>query len=143
MTTECAPAGLGARGRRLWREMQELTDFNPAERVILEEACRIADRLDTLDRVLAGDASGWMRLKASEDGTEVTVTVDNALSEARQQANVLKQLVASLRLPDEKTGTRPQQRGGARGAYKASAAKAAGTVSSLDLARQSRQAAGS
>src|SRR5512139_3725051 len=131
MTTERAPSGLGAKGRRLWREMHEVAEFNPAERVVLEEACRIADRLDRLDQVLAGDASGWMRLKASQDGTEVTVTLDNALSEARQQANVLKQLIASLRIPDEATGRRPQQRGGSRGAYKPSAAKAAGTVTSL------------
>lgn len=137
MTTERAPSGLGGKGRRLWREMLELAQFNPAERVILEEACRIADRLDVLDKVLSGDASGWMRLKVSQDGAEVTVTLDNALSEARQQANVLKQLVASLRLPDEKTGARPQQRGGARGAYKPSAAKAAGTVTNLrDRLRQ-------
>ncbi|PWR08586.1 hypothetical protein DKT68_15330 [Micromonospora acroterricola] len=117
--------------------MNELAQFNPAERVILEEACRIADRLDTLDQVLSGDASGWMRLKQSQDGSEVTVTLDNALSEARQQANVLKQLVASLRIPDEVSGKRPQQRGGSRGAYRPSAAKSAGTVTSLrDRLRQ-------
>ena len=50
------------------------------------------------------------------DTRNIVLTVDGALSEARQQANVLKQLLAALRLPDQ-DGVRPQQRGGARGAY--------------------------
>lgn len=136
MTTELAPSGLGARGRRLWREMHDLTAFNPAERVLLEEACRIADRLDRLDRLLTGSAQDWVRLVESKgDPERQEVVIDNALSEARQQANVLKQLVAALRLPDEQSGKRPQQRGGARGAYTPSGAKA-GNVTALEKFRQ-------
>lgn len=137
MTTERAPSGLAAKGRRLWRELTELHDFGPAERVIVEEACRIADRLDRLDALITGKKDAWLRFRSSEDGTEVTVTIDQALSEARQQANQLKQLIAALRLPDEQSGKRPQQRGGARGAYR-STGKGAGTVTALELARQAR-----
>jgi 23S rRNA maturation mini-RNase III len=54
--------------------------------------------------------------------------------EARQQANILKQLIAALRLPDEATGKRPQHRG-ARGSY---APSTTGRVSSLDMARKAR-----
>ena len=68
------------------------------ELVLLEEACRIADRLDRLDGVLSG--RDFLRVGQDEDGDYV-LRVDSALSEARQQANVLKQLVAALRLPDQ------------------------------------------
>src|SRR5690242_3325012 len=47
--------GFGPRGARLWREMTaERPDLSPAERVLLEEACRTADRLDRLDAFLLG-----------------------------------------------------------------------------------------
>jgi hypothetical protein len=66
-----------------------------------------------------------------DDEGDITLTVDGALSEARQQANIFKQLIAALRIPDE-AGKKPQQRGGARGSYQS---KGAGSVSSLDRAR--------
>lgn len=137
MAVPRSPAGLAVKGRRLWRELCELHEFEPAERVLLEEACRIADRLDRLDALLVGSADAWLRFQVSEDGAEVRVVVNGALSEARQQANVLKQIVAALRLPDEASGKRPQQRGGARGAYQSSGKAApAGKVTALDKFRQ-------
>jgi hypothetical protein len=131
------PARLGARGRRLWREITEGYDLveKPAELVMLEEACRIADRLEKLDEILSGDVDEWMRLQLPREGSgTVRVVVDGALAEARQQANQLKQLVAALRLPDEVSGKRPQQRGGARGSYQSNGT-GSGSVSSLDRAR--------
>ena len=124
-----APAGLAARGRRLWREMHEHAEFNPAETVLLEEACRITDRLDRLDAVLTGRE--YLTVQTDESGQH-TLVVDAALSESRQQANVLKQLIAALRLPDEATGKRPQHRG-PRGSYQPRAVTAG--VSSLERAR--------
>ena len=50
-----------------------------------------------------------------DDPVVIEVKFDNVLSEARQQQNVFKQLLVSLRLPDA-SGNRPQVRG-ARGAY--------------------------
>jgi hypothetical protein len=117
--------------------MSALASFNPAELVMLEEACRIADRLDRMDALLRGEVDSWLLLRVNEDGDQVTVVVSNVLSEARQQATVMKQLIAALRVPDEASGKRPQQRGGARGAYKPTG-KAA--VSSLDRARAARGA---
>lgn len=119
-----APKGLQSRGRRLWRQVFEQGDLDPAQVVILEEACRLADRLDELDSVIQG--KGVLNLMqfrlelGSGDGSEdspvkVEVKFNNVLGEARQQQNVLKQLLVSLRLPDE-AGVRPQKRG-ARGAY--------------------------
>jgi hypothetical protein len=91
---------LAARGRRLWADFtgEGQPELNPTERVLLEEACRIADRLDRLDRILNGDEDAWMRLHtANEDGSIVKVVLNNALAEARQQATALKQLVSELR----------------------------------------------
>jgi len=134
------PGGLGIKGSRLWREVCKLHELAPPELVLLEEACRIADRLDRLDALLSGESDTWLRFKVNDDGSEVSVVVDSALSEARQQANVLKQLVAALRLPDEQSGKRPQQRGGGRGSYTPSAKKSGATVTALASARAARGA---
>ncbi len=107
MTVPKAPAGLATRGRRLWREMHATAEFNPAESVLLEESCRLADRLDRLDAVLSG--RDFLRVEG-EDG-EYVVRVEGALAAASRDANVLKQLVAALRIPDGATGKRPQHRG--------------------------------
>lgn len=70
----------------------------PDQRVLLEEACRIADRLDELDDFLDGRQDAWMRFHSrNEDGSVVTVVIDKALSEARQQAVALKQLLSDLK----------------------------------------------
>lgn len=88
--------GFGNRGTRLWREEggEALTG---ARRMLLEEACRTVDRLDRLDSILAGDPGEWMRFRVSEGGTEVTVTIDRALAEARQQAIALAQILTKFR----------------------------------------------
>lgn len=87
---------LGKRGRRLWAELTTGTS-TPAQLVLIEEACRIADRLDRLDAQLRGDEDAWLKFVVNDDGSEVTVVIDRALSEARQQAVALKQLFAELR----------------------------------------------
>lgn len=91
-----------ARGERLWKAHKDQVD---GERglVLLEEACRIADRLDQLDRLLKGDVDAWARIVASRTG-EVEVRIDAALIEARQQANVLRQIVAGLPLKEAHDG---------------------------------------
>lgn len=133
-----APKGLGARGRRLWREITEAHELDPMQVVLLEEACRCADRLDKLEEKLSGREDAWAHLLSrvdlgDEDTRVIELRIDGALSEARQQQNVFKQLLASLRLPDA-AGARPQQRGGARGSYspKKSGTGAANVVSLAD-----------
>lgn len=84
---------LGARGRELWQELQP-TIPGPLQAALLLEACRIADRLDTLDRQLHGDA--WLRFRHDESGAEVTVYVDRVLAEAREQATAFRGIVAEL-----------------------------------------------
>ncbi|ATE56156.1 MULTISPECIES: hypothetical protein [Actinosynnema] len=131
------PAGLDQAGAALWRDLHELTAFDPAQTILVREACRIVDRLDELDRQLSGAGARMVHVREDrEDDTTFHLVVDGALSEARQQQNVLKQLLVTLRLPDTKTGKRPQLRG-ARGAYQPSGTVAVGgTVSPLERARR-------
>lgn len=141
------PDGLGTRGTRLWGQVTEANDLDPGQQAMLEEACRSADRLDELDSIIAGKGVlRLMRFRVGEvferpDGDHLTVevTFNSVLSEARQQQTVFKQLLAALRLPDQASGRKPQQRGGARGAYKPSGGSV-GKVSSLDRARAKRDA---
>lgn len=120
------PDGLDERGARLWVSVHEqhpgLTD---PEREVVLEACRVADRLERLDAIC----------RVSEPVIETDkggLITHPAFAEARQQQNLLKQLVASLRLPDPASGKRPQTRP-ARGVQ---APKGSGTVSSLERMRQ-------
>lgn len=101
--TEKGPE-LGSSGSWLWREMTNDGFPPPMQRLLLLEACRIADRLDRLDAQLNGES--WLRFLANDEGTEVTVVVDRVLAEARQQATALKQLVAEYRQAGAKPSTR-------------------------------------
>jgi hypothetical protein len=87
--------------------------------VQLEEACRAKDRLDELDGIIHGKGVlDLMRFRLHESwGDEgdrtvlVEVKFDNVISTANATANLLKQLLAAMRLPDAATGKRPQFRG--------------------------------
>lgn len=127
------PVGLGDGGSRLWDDLTDAHDLDPAQLVQLEEACRLKDRLDQLDRILRGDGDVWVAITEDRQG-DLSLKVDGVLVEARQQATVFKQMLAALRLPDGATGKRPQRRGGGRGAYAKSGNGA--KVSSLEAARQ-------
>ena len=103
---------LGPGGRRLWRAFLAqdaglAVVCNPVREVALE-ACRAKDRCDALD-LICRSASPMLE---SAKGVPVA---HPAWVEARQQATVLKQLCAALRLPDEATGKRPQRHTGASG----------------------------
>lgn len=111
------PSGLGTGGRGLWREITgSHPDLDAQQKVQLLEACRAKDRLDKLDLVLRGDADVWMRLTHRTNTDDYELVIDKALEKANATANVMKQLLAALRLPDEVSGKRPQTRP-ARGAY--------------------------
>jgi len=69
------------------------------EGVLALEACRAADRLDELDRVIAGKGVlNLMRFRGVVDGDEPVVVVkfDGVLGEARQQQNALRQMLITL-----------------------------------------------
>ena len=127
-------------GQRLWDAITEKHELDEAQRVQLVEACRMKDRLDQLDLLLRGDVSTWVSIHELEGSPSVLV-INSALAQANTTANAMKQLLAAMRLPDE-SGKRPQQRGGARGAYGVQTPGGAdvGLVSSLERARRRRGA---
>lgn len=134
MATGKVPTGLGVGGCALWRAITEDHDLDAAQQVTLLEACRLKDRLDKLDELLRGDIDTWATLVHNLRTEDYELKVDQALGAANSSANLMKQLLAALRLPDATSGKRPQQRGGARGAYSATA-KSSPKVSSIERAR--------
>lgn len=106
------PLGLEAPGRQLWQAVTDEYDIEEHERLLLVEACRIADRLDRLATESAHEPLTVTNFKGDE-------VANPKLVEARQQGIVFTRLLASLRLPvgDETDLNRPQRRGGARGSY--------------------------
>jgi hypothetical protein len=109
-----APEGLQSGGLALWTSISAEHELDAAQLVQLAEACRAKDRCDLLDSLLA-------------EGHDSAL-----LKDANTTANLMKQLLAALRLPDE-YGKKPQYRG-ARGAQKPSIAGGA-NVSSMERAR--------
>lgn len=110
-----APAGLFNGGKALWESITEAHELDAPQLVQLEEACRAKDRCDLLASLYA-------------EGHD-----SKLLADANATANLMKQLLAALRLPDSQTGKRPQFRG-PRGAVKPQVPGGA-KVSSLDRAR--------
>lgn len=132
------PAGLSDGGRDLWREVTEVHDLDAMQLVQLTEACRAKDRLDKLDLLLRGDIDTWSVLVHKTLTEDYELKIDKALTDANATANLMKQLLAALRLPDEATGKRPQFRG-ARGAQRPTVP--GGKVSSLERARAAKAGA--
>lgn len=92
-----APVGLAARGKRMWTETLAECDPGAAHRVLLEEACRIADRLEALDRIirgLGGDLASGVSI----------------LGESRQQSLALQRILTEVRQGARKNPL-PQQGG--------------------------------
>lgn len=94
------PAGLAERGTALWIDVLAERELDAAGRVLLAEACRMADRLEQMDRLLRGDIGTWAVISDDYTGGKRTtkVVLDDALGEARQQAATLRALVTSLKL---------------------------------------------
>lgn len=111
MTVPRPPAGLLRAGRALWRDLHETFDeFTPQERALLDQCCRVADRIASLNDIVAGE------------GLMITVANGNkrvhpAAVELRLQQVTQARLFAAMRLPDS-DGLRPQHRQ-ARGVYQA------------------------
>ncbi len=107
-----APKGLRSGGRRLWEGIAGDNELDDGQLATLEQACRQRDRADSLASAAAsGDPS--------------------ALRHEREAGLAMTRLIAALRLPDEKSGKRPQSRQ-VRGVQKPS------TVSSLERARSAK-----
>ncbi|MFE3081786.1 hypothetical protein [Nocardia tengchongensis] len=82
-------------GTRLVEALSRPSDPFSLE-VLIIEAGRVADRLEKLDDLLSGGAETWARV-LSRRGDVVELNIDGGMVEARQQATVLRQLLAEIR----------------------------------------------
>jgi hypothetical protein len=82
-------------GTRLVQALFRASDPFSLE-VLIIEAGRIADRLEKLDALVSGDTDTWASL-LDRRGDVVELKIDSAMVEARQQATVLRQLLAEIR----------------------------------------------
>ena len=76
------PEDLDERGAALWQDMGGSWEQEPGARLLLHEACRLADRMEKLDRILRGDVDTWVSIELPRDGSEdepLRIKVDSAL----------------------------------------------------------------
>src|SRR6476660_9110323 len=90
-----SPASLGDAGKKLWREVHAVFDFEdePHKVQVLTQACRVADVVAELDE--AADEAP-LTVKGSM-GQQV---ISPFIAEARVQRALLAQLLGRLGLPD-------------------------------------------
>lgn len=97
-SSPATPAGLQARGVALWGDLAAHCDLDGGGYALALEACRIADRLEKLDAILNNDRRAWAHIRTVIGAGRPTykLVITGALAEARQQALVLRQIVAGL-----------------------------------------------
>lgn len=94
----------------MWEKLTTGRTWDAPGLVMVTEACRLADRLEQMDRLLRGEADAWARVVPRTDNTLV-LQVDGLLSEARLTAGALRQLLGQLRLGavvSPAAGTKPK-----------------------------------
>lgn len=96
------PAGLGARGSRLW-EAESVHARDVGHLMLLEEACRTADTLERLNELVHADETQWLELvrndaESTDERVELRVVVNGVLVEQRQQQDTFRRQVAEIRL---------------------------------------------
>jgi hypothetical protein len=137
MNSPKSPPELDAGGAELWSDISDAYELDASQRVQLLEACRAKDRLDRLDAVLRGRDQAFLTIDTMDDGS-LEIVIDKALDKANSTANMMKQLLAAMRLPDARTGQRPQFRS-ARGVQNPRV-EGGKPMSALEKARQARSA---
>lgn len=95
LTAGTGPEGLGPRGAALWEELAKLK-LDAGRRVLAEEMCRVADRMETLDKILQGDGEVWAYLVTDLFTEETSLKINGAVSEARAQQDNYRKMLATL-----------------------------------------------
>jgi hypothetical protein len=98
-----APKGLGLTGKRLWRDISGKYELRPDELRLLETSCKTADLIDRLEAAMDGQPA----MVPGSRGQEIAHPL---LAEIRMQRIAFSALLRSLKLPDEGSGGRNQQR---------------------------------
>lgn len=93
MAQKC-PTGLGAAGRRLWRDTSGVYELRADELLLLDKACRTADDLARLEQEMAGESLTTI-------GSAGQVRAHPLLAELRGMRLVLAKLLGQLDLPEE------------------------------------------
>lgn len=88
-------AALGERGQAIW-DAYDATHLPAGHRALVHEAARLADTLDQLSRLAAGDASTWASIIVDEMG-EVTLGIDSVIAEIRNQQTTFKNVMLEIR----------------------------------------------
>jgi hypothetical protein len=65
-------------------------------KILAGEACRLADRLDKLDLLLAGDIETWVTLTHNLMTADYELKINSAETAARQTALALRQIIGQL-----------------------------------------------
>lgn len=103
-----APQGLKAAGKRLWEATLNDNELADHELSLLEEACRVRDRIRDLDAAVQADGV----MISSSQGSRV----HPAIAETRQQRLALARLLVTLGIPGLEDDDLPASRG-VRGVY--------------------------
>lgn len=90
------PSGLGPRGKAVWSRYAPTDGGDIGRALLATEAARLADRLDQLHALISGDVDTWAKVRLPQSESEMTLQIGSAVTEARQSANVLRQIVAKL-----------------------------------------------
>lgn len=80
-------------GARLRRELG-WPKMDPAADLLLTQACRVADRLEVLDRMHTGDPGVWLAVKIADQVAEVRLV--GTVREEAQQSEVLRKLIMDI-----------------------------------------------
>lgn len=96
--SERRPAGLRARGRRLWDFVTGIADLDEHERALLVEAARVLDDVERLERELSGEPSTVL-------GASGQLVVHPLRADLRAQRTLLARLLSQLDVPSEPDGS--------------------------------------
>lgn len=86
------PEGLGPAGLHLWSKLHDEVEFSPHELRLVEDAARVTDIIDRLDKAGASDP---LVVKGST-GQPV---INPVIAEARVQRRLLADLLSAVKIP--------------------------------------------
>jgi len=108
------PEHLGDRASKVYDDIIDAVELDPAGLSLLGEACRTIDIIERLTAATRGKHAEWMRLSEEIEelaggGIQVTLVINPLLGELRQQRMALKQLFGQLKLGVAKDKTAGQK----------------------------------
>ncbi|MGR6579278.1 hypothetical protein ACT89R_01735 [Rhodococcus qingshengii] len=104
------PVGLGPRGALVWARYAPTDGTDIGRALLAAEVARLTDRSDQLHAIISGDVDVWAKIRLPKNESEMTLVITNPVAEARQTANVIRQITAKLDAADaESSGPGPHK----------------------------------